>query len=215
MSSVNACDTAWCKEPHDRRAELGRATSPCRTRLPPPSAASVACVWVGEPTSIWLCSRPLGEAADAKGMTWDDLGMPRDDLGGRFGEDSMKPPPFAFRDPTTLDDALALLADDDNARRLAGGQSLVPMLNCRLVRPSTVVDLNGIAELGGISVTDDGARIGAMVRQVDAAAHDALGNGWPLLRAALAHVAHPQIRNRWRWIRRSTGARSRPGFGRC
>lgn len=112
----------------------------------------------------------------------------------------MKPPPFAFRDPTSLEDALLLLGDDDNARPLAGGQSLVPMLNFRLARPSTLVDLNRIDELTGISIfgqdAEIGARIGAMTRHAEAAAHDGLAALWPLIRAALAFVAHPQIRTR-------------------
>lgn len=108
----------------------------------------------------------------------------------------MKPPPFAYRDPTTLDDALALLADDAEARPLAGGQSLMPMLNFRLVRPSTVVDLNRISALAGIAVDRGGATIGAMTRQVDALRAPVLAEQWPLIRMALEHVGHLQTRNR-------------------
>ena len=108
----------------------------------------------------------------------------------------MKPPPFAYHDPTTLDDALALLAADVDARPLAGGQSLMPMLNFRLVRPSTVVDLNRIVALAGIAVDRDGATIGAMTRQVDALRHPGLAERWPLIRLALEHVGHLQTRNR-------------------
>ncbi len=108
----------------------------------------------------------------------------------------MKPPPFAFRDATTLADALKLLAADEFAYPIAGGQSLVPMLNFRLIRPSVVVDLNGIDELAGIEVYGDRALIRAMTRQVDVMAHAELAVGWPLIRAALGFVAHPQIRNR-------------------
>jgi carbon-monoxide dehydrogenase medium subunit len=108
----------------------------------------------------------------------------------------MKPPPFAYRDPTTLDDALALLAADADARPLAGGQSLMPMLNFRLVRPSTVVDLNRIAALVGVTVDHDGANIGAMTRQVDALRDTRLAKHWPIVRSALQQVGHLQTRSR-------------------
>lgn len=108
----------------------------------------------------------------------------------------MKPPSFAYRDPTTLDDALALLAGEPDARALAGGQSLVPMLNFRLLHPAMLVDLNRIEGLAGIEADADGAAIGAMARQVDAERSDFLGKGWPLIRMALAHVGHLQTRSR-------------------
>ncbi len=108
----------------------------------------------------------------------------------------MKPPSFAYRDPTTIDDALALLAANPEARPLAGGQSLMPMLNFRLVHPSMVVDLNRIAALSSIAIDADGATIGAMTRQAHAARDDRLAQGWPLIRMALAHVGHLQTRSR-------------------
>src|SRR5258705_4783407 len=79
----------------------------------------------------------------------------------------MKPPRFAYHDPPTIDGALALLAQHrDAARILAGGQSLMPMLNFRLARPDHLIDINRIAELAALQPSaDGGVRIGAMVRQ--------------------------------------------------
>ena len=79
----------------------------------------------------------------------------------------MKPAPFEYHRPGTLDEALALLADDPDAKPLAGGQSLVPMLNFRLARPSALVDLGGISGLEGIRVEDGALVVGAMTRQWD------------------------------------------------
>jgi carbon-monoxide dehydrogenase medium subunit len=103
----------------------------------------------------------------------------------------LKPAPFEYRRPATLDEALALLAEDPDAKPLAGGQSLVPMLNFRLARPSTLVDLGGIEELEGIRVEDGAIIVGAMTRQWDLehAPH-------PLLREALPFVGHTATRCR-------------------
>ena len=79
----------------------------------------------------------------------------------------MKPPPFAYHDPRTIEDAVGLLATLPNAKALAGGQSLMPMLNMRFVQPDHVVDLNDISELAGITIAGDVLRIGAMTRQRD------------------------------------------------
>jgi CO/xanthine dehydrogenase FAD-binding subunit len=101
----------------------------------------------------------------------------------------VKPPPFEYAVPRSLDEALALLAErGDDAKVLAGGQSLVPLLNFRLTRPSLVVDLNGVEELDYL----DGGRIGALARtsRVEREAEV------PLLRHAASFVGHPQIRNR-------------------
>lgn len=109
----------------------------------------------------------------------------------------MKPPPFDYLAPTALDEALALLADlGDAARPLAGGQSLVPMLNFRLVRPRHLVDLNGIAELSGIREQDGRVAIGAMTRQRALEQSPLVRRRCPLLADALPHVGHVQIRNR-------------------
>ena len=109
----------------------------------------------------------------------------------------MKPPPFAYECPTAVAEAVALLATHGaDARPLAGGQSLVPLLNFRLARPTVLVDLNRIAALGGIAVENGALRIGSMARQAAVEADDRVARGWPLLTEAIGHIAHPQIRNR-------------------
>jgi carbon-monoxide dehydrogenase medium subunit len=110
----------------------------------------------------------------------------------------VKPPPFAYAAPESEDEALALLAaHGDDAKLLAGGQSLIPLLNFRLARPSLLIDLNRVAGLAGIAAGDRGAvRVGAMTRQRDAERSRVLAERAPLVVEALPHVAHPQIRNR-------------------
>jgi carbon-monoxide dehydrogenase medium subunit len=110
----------------------------------------------------------------------------------------MKPAPFAYARPTSVEEARALLAaGDGEAKLLAGGQSLVPMLNMRLVRPAVVVDLNGIPELGRIaSAPDGGLLIGALARHADLAASPLVRARAPLLAEAARHVGHAAIRNR-------------------
>ncbi|MGH7553620.1 MAG: FAD binding domain-containing protein [Longimicrobiales bacterium] len=109
----------------------------------------------------------------------------------------MKPAPFEYFAPETLEEALALLARyGDDAKPLAGGQCLIPVLNFRLARPAVLIDLNRIASLAGIQATRDGLRIGAMTRQREAERSALIAQAAPLLAEALPHVAHPQIRNR-------------------
>ena len=110
----------------------------------------------------------------------------------------MKPPPFEYRVPDRVEEALEVLAESGyDARPLAGGQSLVPMLNFRLARPSVLVDLNRIEALFGCEdLPDGGVRIGAMTRQADLERLPRIHEAAPLLAAAAAHVAHPPIRNR-------------------
>lgn len=109
----------------------------------------------------------------------------------------MKPPAFEYHAPTTVDEALVLLHDlGDAARPLAGGQSLVPMLNFRLLHPDHLVDLNRISALSYIRREGDRVRIGAMTRHSEVAASKELCEGWPLIAEAMRHVAHSQIRNR-------------------
>ena len=108
----------------------------------------------------------------------------------------MKPAPFAFVRPTTLDDALAALAADPGAKVLAGGQSLVPLLSMRLAAPSALVDINALPDLDHVRVEDDGVRVGALARHADVLAHAGARESQPLLAMALAQVAHPTIRNR-------------------
>jgi carbon-monoxide dehydrogenase medium subunit len=109
----------------------------------------------------------------------------------------VKLPPFAYSAPTTLDEALALLQEHgEDARPLAGGQSLVPLLSFRLARPSHLVDLAGISELGSIVVDGDHLVIGAMVRERQAERDDDVRLLAPLLIQALPLIGHPAIRSR-------------------
>jgi aerobic carbon-monoxide dehydrogenase medium subunit len=109
----------------------------------------------------------------------------------------MKPPPFGYSAPTTLDEALALLREHgEDARPLAGGQSLVPLLSFRLARPSHLVDLAGIGELGNIDVDGGHLVIGAMVREGAAEHHEDVSHLVPLLAQALPLIGHPAIRSR-------------------
>lgn len=108
----------------------------------------------------------------------------------------MKLPPFDYACPTTLPEAIALLASHDDAKAIAGGQSLVPMLAFRLAQPTLLVDLRKLADLRGIRISDAGVTLGAMVRWRDIEDDERLETAHPLLKAAIAHVAHYQIRNR-------------------
>lgn len=110
----------------------------------------------------------------------------------------MKMPPFDYACPTTLSEAVALLASrDGEARALAGGQSLLPMLAFRLAQPELLVDLRKLEVLRTIKIdAEGGVTLGAMVRWRDILDDKRLVNAHPLLRAAIAEVAHYQIRNR-------------------
>jgi carbon-monoxide dehydrogenase medium subunit len=108
----------------------------------------------------------------------------------------MKLPPLEYACPTTLSEAVALLASTDGAKALAGGQSLMPLLAFRIATPSLLVDLRKLAELRQIKITPEGVRLGALVRWRDIEDNKALGAVHPLLKAAVTHVAHYQIRNR-------------------
>lgn len=108
----------------------------------------------------------------------------------------MKPAPFAYHRPTSLDEALATLAADPHAKVLAGGQSLVPLLSMRLAQPSALVDINALPGLDTIEAGPDGVRIGALVRHADVLASAEVRRVQPLLTLALGHVAHATIRNR-------------------
>jgi len=109
----------------------------------------------------------------------------------------MKLPPFEYACPTTINEAVALLASHDGeAKPLAGGQSLVPMLAFRVASPSLLVDLRKLTELKEIKIADDGVTLGAMVRWRDILDDARLRKAHPLLVAAVEQVAHYQIRNR-------------------
>ena len=108
----------------------------------------------------------------------------------------MKPPPFVYHDPRTIDDAIALLAEKDNAKLLAGGQSLMPMLNMRFVLPDDVIDINKIGNLSYIREEDDALVFGGMTRQRDIEYSDLVAQKIPLMREAILNVGHRQTRNR-------------------
>ena len=108
----------------------------------------------------------------------------------------MKPAPFDYQAPDTLREAIDLLASNPEAFVIAGGQSLMPVLAFRLATPSLLVDLRRLPGLGNIAISDDGFRLGALVRWRDIEEDQRLAAAHPLLHAAVAHVAHYQIRNR-------------------
>jgi CO/xanthine dehydrogenase FAD-binding subunit len=109
----------------------------------------------------------------------------------------MKPAPFAYEAARSVAAALRLLGDGDgDAKALAGGQSLVPLLNFRLARPSLLVDLNPISELSYLRRSGGVLRIGALTRQATMEHSAVVEHSWPLLVQAVRMVAHPAIRNR-------------------
>ena len=109
----------------------------------------------------------------------------------------MKAPRFAYARPASLAEALALLAEHKgDARVLAGGQSLVPMMNFRLAAPKVLVDINRIAALAGIKVARNHVRIGALTRHVEIERSADVARHLPLIASAMPHIAHPAIRNR-------------------
>ncbi|SFT92080.1 carbon-monoxide dehydrogenase medium subunit [Geodermatophilus amargosae] len=108
----------------------------------------------------------------------------------------MKPAPFRYADPRSLEEALDVLAADPGAKVLAGGQSLLPLLAMRLAAPATLVDVNRVPGLDTVEVTGDGVRVGALVRHARLLHDDTAAGVQPLLARATANVAHPAIRNR-------------------
>ncbi len=109
----------------------------------------------------------------------------------------MKPAPFNLLRPKSVDEALALLqSHGDEAKVLAGGQSLVPLMNFRLAQPHNLIDLNGVKGLDQIKLDDQTLSLGAMVRQRDVERSPAIAEHLPILREAIEQVAHPAIRNR-------------------
>src|ERR1700739_1420326 len=107
----------------------------------------------------------------------------------------MKLPPFEYACPTSVSEAVALLAaHDGEAKALAGGQSLVPMLAFRVAAPALLVDLRKLSQLRDISTADGGVTLGAMVRWCDILDDARLRAAHPLLVAAVEQVAHYQIR---------------------
>lgn len=108
----------------------------------------------------------------------------------------MKPPPFTYHDPRTIDEALALLAEKENAKVLAGGQSLMPMLNMRYVLPDHVVDVNRVDGLTGIEAAAGVLKIGGMTRQREIEFSETVESRCPILHEAIMQVGHRQTRNR-------------------
>jgi CO/xanthine dehydrogenase FAD-binding subunit len=106
----------------------------------------------------------------------------------------VKPAPFDYAPARSLDEAVGLLGEE--AKALAGGQSLVPLLNFRLARPELLVDINGLSELARMERSDGLLRIGALTRQSALERSELVDAGWPLLTQAVRFVGHPQIRSR-------------------
>src|SRR6202795_427309 len=118
-------------------------------------------------------------------------------ISGRGGYVEMKASAFAYARATSVVNALELLAaHDDKAKVLAGGQSLMPAMNLRLISPELIVDIGDLAELRGIVVKSDVLSIGALTRHADLLRSPEIATHAPLLADAIAHIAHPAIRNR-------------------
>jgi len=109
----------------------------------------------------------------------------------------VKPAPFAYVKAASLDQVFDLLTrHGDEARVLAGGQSLIPTLNLRLSAPAVLIDINGLDALGGIALEDGTLRIGALTRQRTIEQSTEIARHCPLLKLAMPYIAHPAIRNR-------------------
>jgi carbon-monoxide dehydrogenase medium subunit len=109
----------------------------------------------------------------------------------------MKPPPVSHHGPETIEEAVRLLAElGAHAKVLAGGQSLVPLLNMRLTAPEHLVDVNRLGSLAYVRTSPEGVRVGATARHTDLERDQQAFTALPLLRRAVKHVAHPTIRNR-------------------
>ena len=109
----------------------------------------------------------------------------------------MKPPPFEYRRASSVPEALGMLGDAGaDTAVLAGGQSLIPLLNLRFARPDVLVDINRIPGLDGITVTAESVEVGALTRARRLERDASVAAALPVLTTALSNVAHPQIRNR-------------------
>lgn len=108
----------------------------------------------------------------------------------------MKPPPFSYHAPSTVEDALPLLAGGNGTYALAGGQSLVQLMKFRQVKPSALVDLNGVAGLDTLEERDGQLHVGALVRQQRLLEDERVGASWPLLREAAKFVGYKETRRR-------------------
>src|SRR5207245_9925076 len=110
----------------------------------------------------------------------------------------MKPGPFEYHAPASIGEACSLIGSLEDAKVLAGGQSLIPLLNFRLARPAHLVDINRIANFGRIYERDGGIAVGALARQADVEDSQLVARGCPLLPAGARFVAARVIRNRRR-----------------
>jgi carbon-monoxide dehydrogenase medium subunit len=109
----------------------------------------------------------------------------------------MKPPVFDYVAATSVEAAIAALtASGGDGKILAGGQSLMPMLNFRLLRPAVLVDINGIADLAFIEETPDSVHVGALTRHYTIETSPVIARNFPVVAQAMTHVAHLAIRNR-------------------
>ncbi|MGH3109721.1 MAG: FAD binding domain-containing protein, partial [Gaiellaceae bacterium] len=108
----------------------------------------------------------------------------------------MKPAPFEYHAPSTVKEALGLLGEGNGTYALAGGQSLVQLMKFRQVKPSTLVDLNGVSELEILEERDGALHVGALVRQQRLLEDELVAEGWPLLREAARFVGYKETRRR-------------------
>jgi carbon-monoxide dehydrogenase medium subunit len=108
----------------------------------------------------------------------------------------MIPAPVAYTRAGSLDEALSLLAQDGDAKLLAGGQSLIPLMKFRLAMPDRLIDIGRIGDLRGIAAAEGGFRIGALTTYADILEHDALCAAYPLLREGISDIGDIQVRNR-------------------
>lgn len=108
----------------------------------------------------------------------------------------MKPAAFSYVRPTRIDEVIAVLTEQPDSKVLAGGQSLVPMMNMRLATPRTLVDLSHVEGLSALEPSGEAVVIGTMVRQAEVMTHPAVRRRWPLVAEALTHVGHPATRSR-------------------
>lgn len=108
----------------------------------------------------------------------------------------MKPPPFDYVRPRDLDETLRMMAELEDATLLAGGQSLVPMLNMRLARPAVVIDINHLDGLAGVRWSDNRVEIGAMTRHHELESDHRLANEFPALTDAVTKIGYQAIRHR-------------------
>ena len=108
----------------------------------------------------------------------------------------MKPAPFEYHAPSTVEEALQLLAEGNGTYALAGGQSLVQLMKFRQVKPTTLVDLNGVSELEVLEERDGELHVGALVRQQRLLEDESVGEGWPMLPEAARFVGYKETRRR-------------------